>query len=292
MPNDQRYQKSWWDLLFLAYYIIFFAFVRQTIIIYIARPLAKYFGLRRPEKINRFGEQTYALFYFTVFGAWGYVRSSLSFHASLMSTSVLCQVFQHTGTILPNSGKASAMYPLLLTLITHYTGYPHWDIKAEMKCYYLLQFSHWLQELLVVSFGLEKARKDHLELVVHHFVTLWLIGCDLYCFQTIASDILQVELFRKYDICWQCCLHEHGYTRLSSSCEFSLDCFEIVLILPQLSKLLHYIQWETTKIFSFILFFAVWSQVSHNIQPSIKSNKFLQIFPSLPQLLDFVVCLV
>jgi acyl-CoA-dependent ceramide synthase len=82
-PDDPQYQKSWWDLLFLAYYIIFFAFVRQSILIYIARPLARYFGLRRPAKVDRFGEQTYALLYFAVFGAWGYVYffSHLS-HAS------------------------------------------------------------------------------------------------------------------------------------------------------------------------------------------------------------------
>src|SRR5260221_243102 len=113
--------------------------LRQSIIVYMARPLAKYFGVRRPSKVVRFGEQTYALFYFAIFGAWGYVRPLLSSHASLMSTSVSCQVFQRTGTILSNSGKASTRYPSLLTLITHYAGYPHWDLEAEMKCYYLLQ---------------------------------------------------------------------------------------------------------------------------------------------------------
>ena len=82
-PDDPRYQKSWKDLLFLAYYVIFFSFVRQSILIYIARPLAKYFGLRRPAKVDRFGEQTYALIYFAVFGAWGYVCSS---HLSLASS--------------------------------------------------------------------------------------------------------------------------------------------------------------------------------------------------------------
>jgi len=49
-------------------------------------------------------------------------------------------------------------------------------MKAELKIYYLMQFSHWLQELLVLTFGLEKARKDYVELVAHHIVTLWLVG--------------------------------------------------------------------------------------------------------------------
>lgn len=83
-PNDPRYQKSWWDLLFLAYYIIFFAFIRQSIFTYIARPLAKYFGLRRLAKIDRFGEQTYAFLYYAVFGAWGYVCSCMCTAFSLL----------------------------------------------------------------------------------------------------------------------------------------------------------------------------------------------------------------
>ena len=41
--------------------------------IYISKPAAKYFGIKR-SKFDRFGEQTYALFYFAIFGAWGYVR--------------------------------------------------------------------------------------------------------------------------------------------------------------------------------------------------------------------------
>lgn len=55
-------------------------------------------------------------------------------------------------------------------------GYPHWDMQAELKRYYLMQFSYWLQQLLVLVLGLEKARKDYSELVTHHFITLWLIG--------------------------------------------------------------------------------------------------------------------
>ena len=75
--DDPRYQKTFWDLAFLAYYVIFFSFIRETISIYVSKPAAKYFGLKRPSKIDRFGEQIYALFYFMIFGAWGYVRAFL-----------------------------------------------------------------------------------------------------------------------------------------------------------------------------------------------------------------------
>lgn len=44
-----------------------------------------------------------------------------------------------------------------------------------MKSYYLLQFSYWLQQFIILVLRLEKPRKDFTELVIHHIVTLWLI---------------------------------------------------------------------------------------------------------------------
>jgi very-long-chain ceramide synthase len=45
-----------------------------------------------------------------------------------------------------------------------------------MKTYYLLHSAYWSQQLLVLALRIEKPRKDYTELVVHHIVTLWLIG--------------------------------------------------------------------------------------------------------------------
>ena len=56
------------------------------------------------------------------------------------------------------------------------TDYPHWNLSLGLKRYYLMQFSYWCQQLLVLLLGLEKPRKDYSELVAHHFVTLWLVG--------------------------------------------------------------------------------------------------------------------
>lgn len=71
--DDPHYRKTFWDVAFLLYYIVFFSFTREMVAIYVSKPTAKYFGLKR-SKFDRFGEQTYALFYFTIFGTWGYVR--------------------------------------------------------------------------------------------------------------------------------------------------------------------------------------------------------------------------
>jgi very-long-chain ceramide synthase len=75
-PDDPRYAKTWFDIPFLVYYVVFFSMVRQFITVDVAVPVARYFGLKKASKIVRFGEQTYALIYFSFFGAWGYVRSA------------------------------------------------------------------------------------------------------------------------------------------------------------------------------------------------------------------------
>lgn len=49
-------------------------------------------------------------------------------------------------------------------------------MKPELKRYYLMQSAYWCQQLLVLVLGLEKPRKDYLELIAHHIVTLWLVG--------------------------------------------------------------------------------------------------------------------
>ncbi|KAG5639274.1 hypothetical protein H0H81_004935 [Sphagnurus paluster] len=58
-PDDPRYAKSYLDLVFLVYNIVFFSMVRQLIAVKTCRPIAKYFGLKRETKIDRFGEQDY-----------------------------------------------------------------------------------------------------------------------------------------------------------------------------------------------------------------------------------------
>lgn len=75
-PEDPRYAKTWWDIAFLAYYVIFWSFARQSLATQVFQPLARYFGLRKPAKIDRFCEQGYALVYFGIFGIWGYVSQT------------------------------------------------------------------------------------------------------------------------------------------------------------------------------------------------------------------------
>lgn len=76
-PGDPRYRKGWLDLVFISYYIVVWSFVRQFITVTLCRPLAHRFGIRKEGKVDRFGEQGYAVIYFAFFGLWGYVSCVL-----------------------------------------------------------------------------------------------------------------------------------------------------------------------------------------------------------------------
>ena len=71
--SDPRYQKGWLDLVFIAYYFVFWSFIRQSLAIYVCKPIARHFGLKKEAKLDRFGEQGYAFVYFAVMAAWGVV---------------------------------------------------------------------------------------------------------------------------------------------------------------------------------------------------------------------------
>ncbi|KAH9965929.1 TLC domain-containing protein [Russula dissimulans] len=160
---DPRYRKGWLDLVFLAYYVVFFSFVRQFILYKICYPIAQYSGIRKKGKLARFGEQGYAIIYFSFFGAWG-----LRIMSRLPTWWYNCQHF--------------------------WIDYPHWQMTPELKRYYLMQASYWCQQLVVLVFRLEKPRKDYKELVAHHIVTLWLIGWSYGANLTLIGNAVYTSM--------------------------------------------------------------------------------------------------
>ncbi|EKM55309.1 uncharacterized protein PHACADRAFT_120551 [Phanerochaete carnosa HHB-10118-sp] len=200
-PEDPRYQKGCFDLVFIAYYIIFWSFIRQSFTIYIARPAGHWFGIKKMTKLDRFGEQTYAVLYFGVMGSWG---------LRIMSQ-------------LPTWWYRTEYF---------WIDYPHWDMKPELKRYYLMQAAYWCQQLLVLLLGLEKPRKDYKELVAHHYVTLWLIG-------------------------WSYLIN---LTRIGNAVYLSMDIPDIFL---GLSKVMNYIQYDKSKVCVFTILVGTWTYFRH-----------------------------
>lgn len=140
-----RYQKGYKDILFLLFYIVVFSCIRQTTTLYFFKPFAAWWGIKNERKRERFMEQGYAFLYWGAAGLYGlYV---MSFQENWWMN------FEHL-----------------------WIKYPHWQMRPELKAYYLLQFSYWTQQALIMLLRLEAPRKDYYELVAHHLVTLWLIG--------------------------------------------------------------------------------------------------------------------
>ncbi|KAL0566279.1 sphingosine N-acyltransferase lag1, partial [Marasmius crinis-equi] len=201
-PEDPRYAKSWGDLVFIAYHIVLLSCVRQVVTVKLCRPIARWFGIRKEGKLDRFGEQGYAVVYFAFMGAWGY------------------RIMGQLPTFWYRTDNARL------------ADYPHWDMKPELKRYYLTQMAYWVQQLLVLVLKLEKPRKDYAELVAHHLVTIWLVGWSYLVNLTIIGNAVYM----------------------------SMDIPDAFLAF---SKVLNYIQWNNAKAVSFAVFVCVWTYFRH-----------------------------
>lgn len=70
-----RYAKGLKDLLFLAFYVLVFSFIRQAALYYIIKPIAIRVGIRGERKLERFMEQGYAFMYWSTSSAIGLVSA-------------------------------------------------------------------------------------------------------------------------------------------------------------------------------------------------------------------------
>ncbi|KLO08285.1 longevity assurance proteins LAG1/LAC1 [Schizopora paradoxa] len=205
VPNsskgDSRYAKGPMDIMFIAYHIIAFSFIRQFTLFNIIHPLGLWLGLKRGLKLERFGEQAYAVLYYGTMGFWGiFIMKEL-----------------------PTWWYDTKYY---------WIDYPHWEMLPNLKRYYLMHFSYWLQQLLILSLKLEKPRSDFKELVVHHIVTIWLIGWSYGINLTLIGNAVFV----------------------------SMDIPDVFLAL---SKICNYLKYDTTKAFTFVNFFVIWTYFRH-----------------------------
>ncbi|KAI0841334.1 TLC domain-containing protein [Hypoxylon sp. FL0890] len=143
--NSAQYGKGVWDIAFVCFYTIFLSFAREFIMHELLRPLARFCGIKSRRKQSRFMEQMYVAIYIAFIGPLG----------------VYCM--KQTPVWYFNTRGM-------------YEAFPHRTHCAELKFYYLFQAAFWTQQALVMLLGMEKKRKDFKELVVHHIVTIALIG--------------------------------------------------------------------------------------------------------------------
>ncbi|EPY53877.1 sphingosine N-acyltransferase Lac1 [Schizosaccharomyces cryophilus OY26] len=142
-----EYAKGPLDFVFCIFYALVFSFTREFVMQEILEPLGKHYNIRNQAKLRRFEEQAYTFLYFSVMGIWG-----------------LCVM-----------RKTPMWY---FNTYAFWEEYPHYTHVASFKAFYLVEAAYWIQQALVLALQLEKPRKDFKELVMHHIITLLLIGCS------------------------------------------------------------------------------------------------------------------
>lgn len=69
-----------------------------------------------------------------------------------------------------------------------WSDFPTQSMNGKMKWYYLVQFSFWIQQILVVN--IEEKRKDYAQMFTHHIVTCILIFCSYGFYQTKIGNVI------------------------------------------------------------------------------------------------------
>ena len=79
--------------------------------------------------------------------------------------------------------------PYWLNMRELWTDWPNRELTGIMKVYLLPQWAFWLQKIIVIH--MEERRKDHWQMLGHHFVTVTLIAaCYAYHHTRVGHLIL------------------------------------------------------------------------------------------------------
>lgn len=79
--------------------------------------------------------------------------------------------------------------PFFLNLRELWTSWPDRELSGIMKGYILAQWAFWLQQIIVTN--IEERRKDHWQMMSHHFITSALIcACYSYHHTRVGTLIL------------------------------------------------------------------------------------------------------
>ncbi|KAH7161267.1 putative longevity-assurance protein, partial [Dactylonectria macrodidyma] len=156
-PQSGEYGTGYDDGYFILFGIVVFTGLRAATMEYLLAPLGKLQGITKRKALTRFSEQAWLTVLYTVFWPLGMY-------------------------IYYNS-------PHWLNMRELWTNWPNRELDGLMKSYLLVQWAFWLQQIIVIH--IEERRKDHWQMLTHHFVTTSLIwACYAYGHTRIGNFIL------------------------------------------------------------------------------------------------------
>ncbi|KAI1103204.1 longevity assurance proteins LAG1/LAC1 [Jackrogersella minutella] len=157
-PESGKYALGSNDYYFISFCIILFTGIRAGLMEHVLAPSAKHWGIAKRKDITRFSEQAWMFIYYCIFwtlGMYLYVKS-----------------------------------PYFLNMKELWTNWPVRELDGVMKAYLLAQWAFWVQQVLVIH--IEERRKDHCQMLIHHFITITLISAS-YCYhQTRVGNLILV----------------------------------------------------------------------------------------------------
>lgn len=193
------------DLYLVATFVVFFTAVRAFCLDYVLLPLAGACGISTRKGRVRFAEQSYMLLYYTLYWFWGL-------------------------SLFIRNTPSHSVHSLNDLLISMWTEYPRLYLGAGMKLYYLSQLAFWIQQIAVIH--LEEKRKDHYQMLTHHFITVCLLGLSYPYRQWRVGNAILV-------------------------------CMDIVDLVFPLAKILRYLSLQTACDVAFAVFVIVWLLARH-----------------------------
>ncbi|KAK9450846.1 TLC domain-containing protein [Limtongia smithiae] len=157
VQSSGLYVKGPDDAYFVFTYIAVFTLLRAVAMDYVFLPFARVYGISDSGRRLRFAEQAWLCTYDSFFASLGIY---IMYHSPYWS----------------NTDELWA-------------GWPHRELTALFKWYYLVQLAFWLQQLYTIN--IEKRRKDHYQMLTHHIVTsALLIASYNHCFTRAGNAIL------------------------------------------------------------------------------------------------------
>lgn len=117
-----------------------------------------------------------------------------------------------------------------LNLHALWQDWPTREMSGLSKWYYLVQFAFWLQQIAVIN--IEQRRKDHAQMLTHHFITCTLIFLSYGYHQTKVGNVI-------------------------------LCLMDVVDLFLPLAKMLKYLKWRRTCDAAFGVFMVTWLFARH-----------------------------